>query len=502
VIEAGSGNNVVLAGFGADRVETLGGVDVVLGDNGTVRFDEAGRLVSMFSRNLHLGGNDGINVGDGTNLVIAGFGADRVSSGVGDTTAIGDNGEILFAAGVRSRVRSTDDSPSTAGDDRIAMGTGRSEAIGGYGADTISNRGGETVIIGDDGTIQNDAAGRYVFAITGDARRGGNDSVSGGIDRDVILGGFGADKLAGGAGNDVMFGDAARIVRTDERIVIEAMDLFTGDDDILNSGSGNDYLVGADGNDVFHADLGDDIMLGEYGRMQFAVAEDGSEKALSVVTLAAGRLDLQRSEMLALYRAENRPNADFVRSDNNGEYKPVSPATIADLASAIAMPGATPTYEAFWKKFQYVLDVDADWRGASFGNNELDITGDIQDEPVAPERVESAAASTSKLGDGKSKSTESRLENVEQRIRRRVSRPQMQADSPLHESDVLAVGVAAGILPLAVSSAVRDGEGSARKKLQSLSLRRQLKKIRRWVDVANPPKTGDAREKENCELIL
>ncbi|MEY3624158.1 MAG: hypothetical protein RLZZ407_1717, partial [Pseudomonadota bacterium] len=502
VIAAGSGDNVVLAGFGADSVETLGGVDVVLGDNGTVRFDTAGQIVSMFSRNLELGGNDVINIGDGTNLVIGGFGADRVSSGVGDTTVIGDNGEILFAGGVRSWVRSTDDSPSTAGDDIIAMGIGRNEAIGGYGADTISNRGGETVIIGDDGTIQNDASGRYVFAVTGDALRGSKDTVSGGFDRDVILGGFGADELDGGAGNDVMFGDAARIFRTDERIVIEAIDLFTGDDDILNSGSGNDYLVGGDGNDVFHADLGEDIMLGEYGRIQFAVAEDSSEKALSVVTLAAGRLDLQRSEMLALYRAENRPNGNFVRSDNNGEYKQVSPATMADLASASAMPGVTPTYEAFWKKFQHVLDVDADWRGASFGNNELDITGDIQDEPVAPEQLEKAATYAAKMEDGKFKTAESRLENVEHRIRRRMSKPQMQADSPLQGNDALTVGVAAGILPLAVSSAVRDGEGSARKKLLSLSLRRQLQKIRRWVDVADPQQTGEAHEKEKCEMIL
>jgi hypothetical protein len=72
----------------------------------------------------------------------------------------------------------------------------------------------------------------------------------------------------------------------------------------------------------------------------------------------------------------------------------------------------------------------------------------------------------------------------------------------LQGNDALTVGVAAGILPLAVSSAVRDGEGSARKKLLSLSLRRQLQKIRRWVDVADPQQTGEAHEKENCEMIL
>ena len=74
---------LLLAGFGADSVETLGGVDVVLGDNGTVRFDTAGVIISAVSSEPDIGGADLIAAGDGDNVVLGGLGADRVTSGTG-----------------------------------------------------------------------------------------------------------------------------------------------------------------------------------------------------------------------------------------------------------------------------------------------------------------------------------------------------------------------------------------------------------------------------------
>jgi Ca2+-binding RTX toxin-like protein len=77
-----------------------------------------------------------------------------------------------------------------------------------------------------------------------------NDSLDGGIGKDVINGGAGTDTIQGGAGNDTINGGpGADVIRGG------------ADDDTINSGAGittaTDQLYGDDGNDVIKASTGD-----------------------------------------------------------------------------------------------------------------------------------------------------------------------------------------------------------------------------------------------------
>ena len=102
---------------------------------------------------------------------------------------MGDNGRVTFTEGVRTRVETLDTIGSTGGNDDISLGDGEDQALGGVGADTIENASGETVMIGDDGYVDSDAAGRYVEGATGSTVLGDDDLLIGGSDRDVLFGG-------------------------------------------------------------------------------------------------------------------------------------------------------------------------------------------------------------------------------------------------------------------------------------------------------------------------
>ena len=95
IINAGSGDNRILAGLSGDQVTTLGGTDVVLGDNGELTYVN-NSLTNAVSTETTLGGVDTLGLGEGDNIVIAGQGADIVTTGSGSDTVIGDSGEINY----------------------------------------------------------------------------------------------------------------------------------------------------------------------------------------------------------------------------------------------------------------------------------------------------------------------------------------------------------------------------------------------------------------------
>ena len=188
VIDAGEGNNRILGGLGKDTITSGAGDDHIAGDNATLTYSGEGVIVSAESIDLSLGDADTIDSGAGNDLILGGFGGDTITSGAGDDTVIGDNGRVNFLDGIRSEVFSTDTTDATGGDDIIALGSGEDQLIAGVGADTVTNESGESIIIGDDGRIESDAAGRYLVAVTGNTGIGGNDTVTGGSDRDIIFG--------------------------------------------------------------------------------------------------------------------------------------------------------------------------------------------------------------------------------------------------------------------------------------------------------------------------
>jgi Ca2+-binding RTX toxin-like protein len=85
VILVGEGNNIVAGGVGADRIETGSGADLVLGDNGLFQFTTDGLGVAILTGARTTDTvdqptwGDTIVTGDGNNVVLAGVGADHVN---------------------------------------------------------------------------------------------------------------------------------------------------------------------------------------------------------------------------------------------------------------------------------------------------------------------------------------------------------------------------------------------------------------------------------------
>lgn len=92
---------------------------------------------------------------------------------------------------------------------------------------------------------------------------GGNDTVIGSADSELILGNDGQDSISGGAGNDTLIGGK-------DNDFVEGgsgNDSIRGDanEDIIRGGDGNDSLFGGKGNDQLFGDAGDDFLSGDQG---------------------------------------------------------------------------------------------------------------------------------------------------------------------------------------------------------------------------------------------
>jgi hypothetical protein len=83
---------------------------------------------------------------------------------------------------------------------------------------------------------------------------GGNDTIQGSVDGEVINGNQGFDQIFGGGGNDNLFGGQDG----------DVIDGGVGDD-ILFGNLGADIITGGDGNDNLFGDLGNDILYGDFG---------------------------------------------------------------------------------------------------------------------------------------------------------------------------------------------------------------------------------------------
>src|SRR5262249_36848271 len=147
VAGGGSGENIVLAGLGGDRVNqdarpgtndpagvTSTGRDIVIGDNGFVNWDTNDRLTQFGSSEPGLGGDDLVNGGDGANIVVGGFGNDTIVTGADADIVLGDDGQVDYVGG---------DNDST--DIDLITSTSTTEF---GGSDTIITQGGDDIVIG------------------------------------------------------------------------------------------------------------------------------------------------------------------------------------------------------------------------------------------------------------------------------------------------------------------------------------------------------------------
>jgi Ca2+-binding RTX toxin-like protein len=248
-------------------------------------------------------GNDRVFSGEGDDIVVAGTGSDYVNGGHDDDTISGGGGDDVldgdmnlnnspggFAANVSSGAvkNGSDTIDGGEGNDIVRGGGGGDTLYGGGGNDEISGRGqgdiaadaddadndyidgglGNDLIFGDDGddTI---LGGADVDNIRGDnglaSVNAGNDDIDAGDGDDTARGDGGDDHLKGGNGADTLWGDAIDIV---------------GDKhgrDSLSGGDGNDTLIGQGGIDTLYGDAGDDLLVGDMDISQLAAQYHGAD---------------------------------------------------------------------------------------------------------------------------------------------------------------------------------------------------------------------------------
>ncbi|MCK9202557.1 MAG: calcium-binding protein, partial [Gallionella sp.] len=304
----GTGTNIVLAGLGDDLVNVPGpnptdplpavsaGQDIVIGDNGFVNWDTGALLTQFGSIDPQLGGNDLIDVSDGQNIVIGGFGDDTITTGIGADIVLGDDGQVDYVTtdGNSTDIDSIVSTSTTAygGADTIVTSGGDDIVIGGRFADTIDAGDGDNLVIGDSGQIFADTvdapqmAGQPITLGLVESIQlddGGNDVLTTGTGNDIVVGGFGGDTIASGAGNDTVFGDNGLIDYTDAvPTLIETTDTVaaTGGDDTIAAGDGNNIVFGGVGADTVTSGSGADIVFGDNG----AVVNDASGNLVQAIT--------------------------------------------------------------------------------------------------------------------------------------------------------------------------------------------------------------------------
>ena len=330
-IVVGSGSDIAIGGSGADEIDAGLDVfdvspDVVIGDNGLIRFNEWAELTEVRTTDPTHGGPDTITTGGGPDVVFGGSDGDHVFTGLGDDLLVADNGFAYFVdvhrvPGRLTLAQSTD--PLIGGNDYVRGGGGDDLIFGGSWHDIIFGGGDDDVILGDHGRFDitrppNERAhsifigpidGGGVDEIHGDdgefvdslgiyqtyddiiLGQQGDDLIFGGPGDDDLIGGHnvvggvdGSDRIDGQGGADVILGDNARILRTfvrpdftewlrypapfDDvvRMVIRFDDIdFVGGNDLLLGGPGRDIIQGQRGDDAIDGGTGDDDLIGQLG---------------------------------------------------------------------------------------------------------------------------------------------------------------------------------------------------------------------------------------------
>ncbi len=190
-INAGAGNDVVIAGRGRDTLDGGKGDDSLLGG----------------------GGADTLTGGEGDDTLGGGDGSDLVLGGEGDDDLDGNNLNDVVDGGE--------------GDDLISGGRGNDFLVGGPGLDTLVGRGGQDTLEGGGGddALNGGGGDDCLLGGMGDdvlEGQGGADTALGGLGDDSLDGGSGGDSLGGGSGRDTLRGGQ----QTDSLFGGEGVDLF------------------------------------------------------------------------------------------------------------------------------------------------------------------------------------------------------------------------------------------------------------------------------------
>jgi len=270
IINGGSGNNRILAGLLADKVTTLGGADIVLGDNGELIYVD-GILTQATSTETALGGVDTLAVGDGDNVVIAGYAGDTVTSGKGNDRIIGDNGEINYdQMGVITAIQLT--AVDQGGDDVITVSAGNNLVYGGIGQDEVTTGGGADVIMGDNGLLVF-SSGTIASVNVADFTYGTKDIIKAGDGNNIIAGATGNDDIEAGLNDDIILGDGGSLTFTAGILTEAASTADEVGDDVITVSGGANVILGGAGIDTISAGSGADILLGDNGAIEWTAKD-------------------------------------------------------------------------------------------------------------------------------------------------------------------------------------------------------------------------------------
>jgi Ca2+-binding RTX toxin-like protein len=148
--------------------------------------------------------NDLIVGGPAADVLVGGLGADTVQGGEGDDVVVGDNALIVRDIDyVVQRIATTDDAEG--GNDQLSASAGNDVIMGGAGGDQITALFGGSIVLGDAGVVvfEDGSEDEWdVFTTTPGA--GGDDSLTGGPQSNILIGGSGMDSILGGDGDDVI----------------------------------------------------------------------------------------------------------------------------------------------------------------------------------------------------------------------------------------------------------------------------------------------------------
>ena len=275
-IEAGDGFNLVIGGFGFDTITTLGGTNVLIGDQGRINVTGT-TLVDATTLDAGTGFSDMILTGDGTHWILGGDGDDVLTADdpftvdSGYAVVLGDHGQIERGSGDAITVTSLD--MTVGGADLITTGGGDDIIVGGLAADLIDAGEGDNLVLGDSGEIVIAADGGYDLARSLAPADGDSDLITTGAGNDLIIGGAGGDVITAGEGNNLVLGDIgtldfiAGILRS-----ALSSDFTVGGDDIITTGDGDDFIIGGVGADLLTAGEGDNVVLGDHGEVTYTAA--------------------------------------------------------------------------------------------------------------------------------------------------------------------------------------------------------------------------------------
>lgn len=307
-LHGGNGNDVVIGGQGADTIRGNQGEDIAAGDHGDVQYDQTAllggdgpvqfELVGIQSTHRDIGGADDIQGNEDADIILGGFDSDVITGNEGHDSIFGDNGEIIYAAGMVTRMVSTDEDNATGGVD-VINGYLAPEIecpdesildddiiIAGVGADEVNGNLGDDIIIGDNGEIDYNPLEGDGDPLTIDLVRstdillGADDMLHAGEGDDIAIGGFGGDEMHGALGSDLLMGDngeitldldlVSHVVTTDTAATTGGADLIVGDDDLVQCAepyTSNDIIFGGVDQDDLDGARGDDVIWGDNGEV-------------------------------------------------------------------------------------------------------------------------------------------------------------------------------------------------------------------------------------------